>query len=199
MQPGAARGNVCAGQTVQRDRCTVQREATMSDAERWRWVPGYEGLYQVSDHGQVLSMARPKVPQDHLLKQQSTRTGYMTVSLWQNGRAWLITVHRLVLIAFTGPCPDGQEARHLDGNPANNLLPNLQWDTDAANGLDRVRHGTSTPGSRNPMAKLSEAAVTRIRSESASGRSYASLSREYGVNSECIRMIVRRDRWKHLP
>jgi hypothetical protein len=51
-------------------------------------------------------------------------------------------VHRLVLAAFVGPCPEGMEVRHLDGNPANTRLANLRYGTHSENELDKVRHGT---------------------------------------------------------
>jgi len=55
-----------------------------------------------------------------------------------------IFVHRLVLTAFTGPCPTGLEACHFpDTNPSNNYLENLRWDTRSANQKDAVRSGTS--------------------------------------------------------
>lgn len=51
-------------------------------------------------------------------------------------------VHRLVLEAFVGPCPEGMEGCHGDGDPTNNSLGNLRWDTATSNQLDKVRHGT---------------------------------------------------------
>lgn len=50
--------------------------------------------------------------------------------------------HRLVLEAFIGPCPEGMECRHLDGDAGNNRLENLAWGTPIENGEDKVRHGT---------------------------------------------------------
>lgn len=50
-------------------------------------------------------------------------------------------VHRLVLEAFVGPCPDGMVACHWDDNPENNHLNNLRWDTESSNQRDKVRNG----------------------------------------------------------
>lgn len=50
-------------------------------------------------------------------------------------------IHSLVLEAFVGPRPDGMEGCHNDGDPANNHLANLRWDTRAANNQDTLRHG----------------------------------------------------------
>jgi len=53
----------------------------------------------------------------------------------------LVKVHRLVLLAFVGAPPKGMEACHYDGDPQNNNLSNLRWDTAKENWVDRKRHG----------------------------------------------------------
>jgi hypothetical protein len=59
-------------------------------------------------------------------------------------------VHHLVLEAFVGPCPPGQEARHVNDNDrANNALSNLAWGTHRENCADRDRHGATARGDRN--------------------------------------------------
>jgi hypothetical protein len=55
-------------------------------------------------------------------------------------------VHVLVAAAFLGPCPDGQEVRHLDGDKLNNCLDNLIYGTRSENNLDTVRHGHHKKG-----------------------------------------------------
>ncbi len=54
--------------------------------------------------------------------------------------------HRAVLLAFVGPCPEGMEACHNNGDPLDNRVENLRWDTRSNNTLDKVAHGT------HPMA-----------------------------------------------
>lgn len=51
-------------------------------------------------------------------------------------------VHRLVLEAFVGPCPDGTVGCHNDGDTTNNSVGNLRWDTPGANNRDKRTHGT---------------------------------------------------------
>jgi len=48
----------------------------------------------------------------------------------------------LVATAFHGPCPDGQQCRHLNGDPADNRSDNLKWGTPSEQAHDKVRHGT---------------------------------------------------------
>ena len=101
--------------------------------ETWRAVPGYEGRYEVSDHGRVRSLLRGLMHPWHGF-------GYPMVRLY-DGAYKNMRVHRLVLMAFVGPCPEGMEACHNDGDRANARLSNLRWDTHAANIEDRKGHG----------------------------------------------------------
>jgi len=82
---------------------------------------------------------------------------YPRVSL---GRGKGRYVHRLILEVFVGPCPDGMECRHLDGNPQNNRLDNLAWGTPEENCEDREKHRTEESRARLGTAwrgkKLSE-------------------------------------------
>jgi hypothetical protein len=70
------------------------------------------------------------------------RNGYFVFSVKENGgRARQILVHRVILEAFRGPCPEGMEACHFpDPDPANNRIENLRWDTRAENYQDSLRH-----------------------------------------------------------
>ena len=102
-------------------------------------VPWSGGRYAVSSRGRVRSGEK-------ILRPGVGTTGYRATRLvGPDGRRRLYKVHRLVLEAFVGPCPEGQEARHLDGDRLNNALENLAWGTRSENAQDRTVHGT------NPM------------------------------------------------
>lgn len=118
--------------------------------ERWLPVVGYEGFYEVSDHGRVRSVDRTVKFRDgrvfsytSQLRSQTPQVpyGHMAVGLKRKGKRRTVRVHRLVLEAFVGPCPPGMEGCHNDGNPANNHVSNLRWDTSSANKQDVLRHG----------------------------------------------------------
>ena len=111
-------------------------------AERWLPVPGYEGLYLVSDWGRVRSLPRATTSGRILKLQPANKLGHLSVALSRQGVVRRHLVHRLVMEAFVGPCPEGQQVRHWDGNPANNKLSNLLYGTPSEDGYDRVRHGT---------------------------------------------------------
>lgn len=110
--------------------------------EQWLPVPGYEQNYQISSLGDVWSTPRATT-RGGLLKHTIDQLGYHWVTLTLNGVQERFAVHRLVMLAFAGPCPEGQEVRHLDGNPSHNAWPeNLAYGTHAENMQDKRRHGT---------------------------------------------------------
>lgn len=114
-------------------------------SETWKPVVGYEGIYEVSDLGRVRSLDRidagGQKRRGVVLQPKVTPKGYHDVTL-ANGPRETRRVHRLVLTAFVSPPPPGLQARHLDGDPASNALPNLKWGTAVENNRDRVLHGT---------------------------------------------------------
>lgn len=122
------------------------------DQERWLPVLGYEGFYEISDHGRVRSAERT-VPHGERTKQMRGRilkpwlSGGGSTQRYQiglsdeTGRRQRYYVHILVLEAFIGPRLPGFEACHLDDDGENNWLDNLRWDTRSANEQDKVRNG----------------------------------------------------------
>lgn len=123
-----------AGVTLRRHGCRI----LALDPPDGDWRPIVDpNLYLVSRDGQIWSRAagRPKA-------QYPRAGGHMRASLSVNGKSRALYVHRLVLEAFVGPCPEGMEGCHNNGNPADNRLENLRWDTRSENVYDAVRHGT---------------------------------------------------------
>lgn len=103
--------------------------------EKWKDVPGYEGLYQVSNFGRIKNhkgaiLALNKRP-------SNTQERYL-IKLSKNNKKRSFLVHRLVATAFI-PNPEGKETvNHIDGNPLNNRSDNLEWATKSENHLHRV-------------------------------------------------------------
>lgn len=112
--------------------------------ERWLPVKYYVGLYEVSDLGRVRSLVRGTKRGKRggrVLKPVPTPPGYLYVLLSKppNLKRRNLSLHRLVLEAFVGPCPDGMEARHFpDNDPANCKLVNLSWGTRSQNMRDKA-------------------------------------------------------------
>lgn len=117
--------------------------------EEWRPVVGYEGIYEVSDHGRVRSLDREIEYRDGrtrrhrglILSPDRHRNGRLQVCLYLGGKGRQRMVHRLVLEAFVGPCPHEMDGCHWDDDPDNNHLSNLRWASRSDNMLDKVRNG----------------------------------------------------------
>jgi hypothetical protein len=124
--------------------------------------------------------------------------GHICVSLCRDGKRRQVFVHRLVLTAFVGSCPPGLECCHNDGNPANNRLRNLRWDTQFANAADAVRHGVTARGVRIGLSKLTEDQVREIRRRRSRGEKLIPLGVEFGVNHVTILRVSTGELWGHV-
>lgn len=111
--------------------------------ECWESVTVCPENYRISTHGRIWSRPR-NTTAGGIMKQTADKDGRRLVTLTLNGRQRTYLVHRLVLEAFVGPRPEGLEGCHGDGDPGNNYLTNLRWDTHAANMQDMVEHGRSS-------------------------------------------------------
>lgn len=118
----------------------------------WLPVPGYEGLYEVSDRGMVWSIPRPRTG-GGLLKPGRTRGGYKQVALCKDGKqkSWKVAV--LVAVAFLGPRPVGLDVCHGDGNNQNDSAGNLRYGPRGSNIHDQVLHGTHNKASLDACAR----------------------------------------------
>lgn len=126
--------------------------------------------------------------------------GYRMAWLCQDGGRSLKTFHALVAQAFLPtPEPDQKEIRHLDGVKLNNAVSNLAWGTSAENKADSIRHGVTPVGSRSPLAKLTDEAVTDIKRRLAMGESTTAIAERYGVTQANVSCIATGQTWKHVP
>lgn len=174
--------------------------------ENWKDVPGYEGLYAVSDMGRVKSLERLAPSKGGSLRRiggkmlaiHSNGAGYKHVRLAKDGVLTTVLLHRLVLEAFVGPRPDGMEARHLDGIRANNALRNLVWGTKKENADDRIAHGTSPVGAKNPKSKIDEVQALEIYRRAQSGECFESIAADYGVSEITVSHIKCGRTWSHV-
>lgn len=168
--------------------------------EEWRTVTRRRG-YQVSSIGRVRSV-NPKRYRNsggfYYLKPSPDKNGYQGVDLYEAKTHHCVNVHTLVLEAFVGPCPEGMQCRHLDGNPANNRLGNLKWGTAKENADDRTRHGTTCQGSDHHRAIVDEDDVLRIRERYANGEYASDLAAEHGFTQQALQKLVNGASWKHV-
>ena len=117
------------------------------DGEIWKPILGYEGLYEISNKARVKSLSRivscrnkfESLLPEKLLKQGYTK-GYFQVCLAKDSVNKIFKIHRLVAIAFL-PNPENKyTVNHKDLNPGNNLVENLEWNTN----LENIHHYQNT-------------------------------------------------------
>lgn len=156
--------------------------------ETWLPIPGYEGLYEVSDLGNIRTVRL-------LMQTRSTKTGRPLLQLWKGGKGKMFSPHKLVLLAFKGPPAEGQMGLHNDGDPWNNRVENLRWGTCKENYADAVKHGTQGKGEACARAILTEEIALKIFSDP---RRHKEIAKEYGVTTPTVSAIKTKRNWKHL-
>ena len=114
----------------------------MNESEIWKDVAGYEGFYQVSNKGNVRSVARKdsigRKCGGRVRKPMYHRHGYLQVDMYKNGKVKRKYIHRLVAESFI-PNPKGfLEINHKDESKSNNESSNLEWCTRGYN----INYGT---------------------------------------------------------
>lgn len=171
--------------------------------EIWKDVVGYEGSYQVSNLGNVKGMSRISLQGRPLAEKplagSVNHKGYARVALTDRaGVRKNHSIHRLVLAAFVGPCPDGMEGCHKDGNSRDNTLGNLRWDSPVANWADRRTHGTATIGAKHPMAKITEETARAIKERLKDDIAVRLLAAEFDVSVGTVAQIKRGNTWSHV-
>ena len=162
--------------------------------EEWRPVVGFEGLYEVSDAGQVRSIRGPYC--GRVLSPGPHNGGYPLIHLYRSGRRTARTLHSIVAAAFIGPRPDGQVVRHVDGVRTNCRAGNLLYGTPQQNEADKQVHGTVPRGEKNAAAKLTAEDVRQIRNRA--GERQETLAAEFGCTFGNISAIQLRKSWRHV-
>lgn len=167
----------------------------------WRLVPGWpayrvnrEGVVQscFGKHGNLTDTWRTLVG-------YAGEYGHRRIRMHDGkGHRVRARVHIVVLETFVGPRPDGAEACHNDGNPLNNSLENLRWDTHTGNMQDCVRHGRTLAGTKNPKAKLTPEQVAQIKKRRASGEICRTIAADFGVCLDTVWLIGLGRIWRNV-
>lgn len=96
--------------------------------ETYKDILGFEGIYQISNLGNVKNIMKNKV-----LKPRKHTNGYLRICLCKNGIVKDYFIHRLVASAFIENPLNKSDVNHIDGNKANNNIFNLEWSTRSEN------------------------------------------------------------------
>lgn len=164
------------------------------EGERWKWLEGCEGRYEVSDKGRVRSRTRnPDKPQ--IMSPWKSNNGYMNVGIRysKGARFKARTIHRLVLLAFVGPCPDGMACNHKNGDKADNRVENLEWATPSENMLHcfrKLHPECFATGIDHYNGKLSDAHVAKIRALASEGMRQREIADMFNITQSYVSHIV---------
>lgn len=170
-------------------------------------LPPFNERYEVSDHGTVR-----RIPgfddgrrrwREGGMKLSKGHYGYPVVTLYKNGICKQFGVHRLVALTFL---PRGDwffnsplhEVNHIDSNPSNSHISNLEWVTPSENQRHSLTSGRKTRGERHHKSKLNTAQVLSLRALRDSGMSLPKLAKRFGISTAAVWYIVTRHAWAHV-
>ncbi len=124
------------------------------------------------------------------------KDGYLTIILYHsNNKLQNYKVHKVVCELINGPCPQGMECRHLDGNKANNYPSNLIWGTKKENQADRIIHGTDTRGEKSWNSKLKSQDISVIKYLN-NFCSQIEISKIYNISPSVVSSIINNKSWR---
>lgn len=174
--------------------------------ERWRVIPGSEGLYSVSDHGRVRSepIACKQIGRQRgrILKCYPDTKGYRQFAMSiPGGRRVRMKVHRAVALAFLGPRPAGAQINHISGDKNDNSVTNLEYVSCRRNIRHAwekgLRRAEQVQGERHGRSKLTADDVRHIRLVG-SQANLQELADRFGVTPQCIDQVLKRKTWRHV-
>lgn len=176
--------------------------------EVWRNIRGYEGVYQVSNYGNIKSMERFFIknrtgglkkmavyqPERIRIKRYNNK-GYLYSSLWRNNTHKNVFIHRLVAIHFIKNYKSLPQVLHKDDDPKNAKWDNLEWGTQSKNIQDAVNRGRGFRGAMNGNSKLKEVDIPEIRKLISEGVPSRKIAKMYGVTKTPILWIRNNKSW----
>ncbi len=150
--------------------------------------------YSITSYGRVFSHKKAKSKE---LKLHTGNSGYLKITIGKKGKSYNYMVHRLVARYFIGPCPEGHQVNHVDGNKLNNNAGNLKYVTQYEN----MRHARDlsllnpVKGENHKFAKLTKNDVETIRCFWGMTK-IEILVHLFKVDESTIRYLLRGDTWK---
>jgi len=178
--------------------------------EIWKDILGYEGLYQISNLGRVKSLRRShyyskgiggiRTNKERILGGSIGGRGvlYKRVNLRKDEINRILHVHRLVLMHFDRMPKIGEECNHIDFNPLNNRIDNLEWLTHSKNQLHSgARLSKAKTGENHPRAIVTNEEAIDIKRMRKQGIKYKEIAEKYGLLPNTCFCIVSRN-YSHI-
>lgn len=176
--------------------------------EEWRDISGFEGLYQVSNLGNVKSLNRVIIAKDgkkhfltgQIIKSDKCGLKYCQLNLFKNSKRKKALVHRLVAIALIDNPENKRCVNHIDSNGKNNNILNLEWLTHKENTAHGIIFGNiRIRGIDNKTSKLNNNDVINIRNLYNNEKMLLKeIARIYKMNITNIHDIIKNKTWKHV-
>lgn len=164
------------------------------------WKSLFGGIFEASSDGRIRRIIKTRYNQKlgEITLSDNPSNRYLKCALVLNGKLKRFSVHRLILLAFRGPCPTGMEGAHLNGNTKDNRIENLAYKTKLENEADKIAHGTRPRGEHVGVSRLTAGRVRLIRSDLRKGITAIKLAEQYGVNPSTISQIRHGKTWRHV-
>ena len=148
---------------------------------QWKPVVGYEGLYEISENGQLKNLKT-----NRFIK-PSIKSGYLGVTISKNGILKTISIHRLVAIAFIDNPKNKKFVNHKNGIKTDNHVNNLEWCNQKYNNIHAIETGLRP-------TKINREIAENIRKE-IENNNIEELSIKYNISISHIKKILRYERW----
>lgn len=161
-------------------------------------ISGFEGRYAINRNGEVKN-----IKTNYILKPYTNTIGYFRVSFYgKNRKRYQFYIHRLIAIHFIPNSENKSEINHIDGNPSNNDINNLEWCTKSENALHAYKLGLSYSnpkyGEDNHNSILNDSIVRDIRNRYKNGERQCDISKDLNLSRVHINNIVLNKIWKHV-
>lgn len=159
----------------------------------WKVIPGFE-RYEVNSTGSIRSVKTNRVLIPHNCK------GYLGINLMQSVKIRRrLSLHSAVMRAFFGPCPEGMQVNHIDGNKLNNALHNLEYVTNYQNAMHAIEVlGKHKRGENNGRARLTESDIREIRRLASEKVTHREIGLRFGIGPKYVNRITSRHLWRHI-
>jgi hypothetical protein len=160
--------------------------------EIFKPIPTWEGMYEVSNLGNIVSLFRNK---RLTRKLRLDKDGYLLVTLKCIGREQTIKAHRAVISAFVGSCPDDMEVNHINGVRNDNRLSNLEYVTKSQNHIrawDTIRDPA-----KNNFSKITSEIAAKIRVEYLRTHKLKATAEMFGMSKNAVWLIGTGKTWRN--
>jgi hypothetical protein len=185
---------------------TVLNKVPDLSGEIWKDINEFIGYYQISNYGRIKSLSRMIhngkgyfLSEEKILSPVLDSSGHCQVHLHNDTGRKTLLVHRLVGAAFLPNPLNLPQINHIDGNPENNHLNNLEWCDNSHNQKHAFALGLQcNMGQNHPKTNFVDTDILEIRKLRKLGTKNKDIAEMYGVCPSTISAITRSVNWSHI-